>query len=200
MNILLVSESFMVREGMENLFKNEFNSVHVKTFLRLSELKIIDFLDIDFTFIDMKQESADNLKVIDEAKQLFTNLRAMVLDLNRDKDIFKKVIDFDIEGYVLSICEKEGLIYEINKILKGRKVYEADLLKSVMNDSGQDSISILTTREREVMNKVADGLNNKDIAKVLFITESTVKKHVSSILYKLNLRNRKEVIILCKKK
>ncbi|WP_097026407.1 response regulator transcription factor [Clostridium peptidivorans] len=200
MNILLVSESFMVREGMENLFKNEFNSVHVKAFSRLSELKIIDFLDIDFTFIDMKQESVDNLKIIGEAKQLFTNLRAMVLDLNRDKDIFKKVIDFDIEGYVLSICEKEELIYEINKILKGRKVYEADLLKSVMNDSGQDSISILTTREREVMNKVADGLNNKDIAKVLFITESTVKKHVSSILYKLNLRNRKEVIILCKKK
>lgn len=72
------------------------------------------------------------------------------------------------------------------------------LLNLFLDSINKSGIDILTGREKEVLSKIADGFNNKDIAYKLNITECTVKKHISSILSKLNLKSRKDVIIYVK--
>ena len=68
------------------------------------------------------------------------------------------------------------------------------------NNQKYDNTNSLTSRENEVLEKVGEGYSNKDIAKSLHISEHTVKKHISNILVKLDMRNRKDLIIYIKEK
>ena len=79
--------------------------------------------------------------------------------------------------------------------MSGKKSYETSLIEVVVNSKTESNIEKLTKRECEVLKEMSKGLNNKEIGENLFITECTVKKHVSNIFQKLNIRNRQEAII-----
>ena len=195
MNILIVSESFIVREYMEQLFKEvlEYSSISIKT--KLSKTTQEELLQTDFVFIDTHNDVLNELKIIDYIKIRNKNLKVLVSDRNKNKNTFKKVLAYGIEGYITNTTEKEEFIFLLKKILRGKKAYETDLIDKVVNESIENKLEMLTKREQDVLREMSKGLNNKEIADNLFITESTVKKHVSNIFSKLDFRNRQEAIL-----
>ena len=195
MNILIVSESFIVREYMEQLFKEvlDYTSINIKK--RLSKTTQEELLQIDFAFIDIHDDILNELKIIDYIKIRNKNLKVLVSDRNKNKNTFKKVLAYGIEGYITNTTEKEEFIFLLKKILRGKKAYETDLIDKVVNGRVENKLDQLTKREQEVLKEMSKGLNNKEIADNLFITESTVKKHVSNIFSKLDFRNRQEAIL-----
>lgn len=195
MNILLVSESFILREYMENLFHEIIKDAQVNVKIRLSETTKEDLLQTDFVFIDIYDEISKELKIIDYIKIKNKKLKTVVIDRNKNKSTFKKVLKYGIEGYITNLVDKEEFIFNIKKILNGKKAYETDLVEIVVNDKINNQLNKLTRREQEVLKEISKGLNNKEIADNLFITECTVKKHISNIFQKLNFRNRQEAII-----
>ena len=82
----------------------------------------------------------------------------------------------------------------MHKIIMGKKFYDLDLLQELFDEDEKNGRNKLTIRENEILSLVGDGYNNKEISQKLFITENTVKKHVSSIFTKLGFKSRKEVI------
>lgn len=195
MKILIVSESFIVREYMEQLFKEvlDYSSINIKT--KLSKTTKEELLQTDFAFIDIHDDVLNELKIIDYIKIRNKNLKVLVSDRNKNKNTFKKVLAYGIEGYITNTIEKEEFIFLLKKILRGKKAYETDLIDKVVNGSVENKLDQLTKREQEVLREMSKGLNNKEIADNLFITESTVKKHVSNIFSKLDFRNRQEAIL-----
>ena len=195
MNILIVSESFIVREYMEQLFKEvlDYTTINIKR--RLSKTTQEELLQIDFAFIDIHDDVLNELKIIDYIKIRNKNLKVLVSDRNKNKNTFKKVLAYGIEGYITNTTEKEEFIFLLKKILRGKKAYETDLIDKVVNGRVENKLDQLTKREQDVLREMSKGLNNKEIADNLFITESTVKKHVSNIFSKLNFRNRQEAIL-----
>jgi len=85
----------------------------------------------------------------------------------------------------------EELLYALRLVGRGRKYYDPVLLEYKLQE-GNDN---LTLREKEVLQKLGQGLNNQEIADELFISENTVKKHVSQILAKLNLHDRTQAAL-----
>ena len=195
MNILIVSESFIVREYMEQLFKEVLEYSTINTKKRLSKTTQEELLQIDFAFIDIHDDTLNELKIIDYIKIRNRNLKVLVSDRNKNKNTFKKVLAYGIEGYITNTIEKEEFIFLLKKILRGKKAYETDLIDKVVNGRIENKLELLTKREQDVLREMSKGLNNKEIADNLFITESTVKKHVSNILSKLDFRNRQEAIL-----
>ena len=195
MNILLVSESFILREYMENLFHEIIKDAQINVKIRLSETTKEELLQTDFVFIDIYDEISKELKIIDYIKIKNRKLKTIVIDRNKNKSTFKKVLKYGIEGYITNLVDKEEFIFNIKKILNGKKAYETDLVEIVVNDKINNQLNKLTRREQEVLKEISKGLNNKEIADNLFITECTVKKHISNIFQKLNFRNRQEAII-----
>ena len=195
MNILIVSESFIVREYMEQLFKEvlEYSSISIKT--KLSKTTQEELLQTDFVFIDTHNDVLNELKIIDYIKIRNKNLKVLVSDRNKNKNTFKKVLAYGIEGYITNTIEKEEFIFLLKKVIRGKKAYETDLIDKVVNGRVENKLDNLTKREQDVLREISKGLNNKEIADNLFITESTVKKHVSNIFVKLNIKNRQEAII-----
>ena len=198
MNVLIVSESFIVRDSVNNLFNYTFNCKNINAISNTNELLNEELKSIDFLFIDINKENIEILKRLSKIKDKSKKTKIMVLDSKRDMDIFLKAIEYGVDGYTLNISDKEEFVYLINKILNGKKFYDPEVLQYKMSRVSVNNENILTNKEKSVLKYVCKGLTNKNIAEELNVTDYTIKKHVSSILHKLKLKNRKDIIIYAK--
>ena len=200
MKVLVISESFIMRDSLKVFFDEIFNIEGIKTSSNLSCLRNEDFLDIDFLFIDINRKDINIVRHLSEIKNKNKNIKIMILDTRKDISLFLKLINHGIDGYILNITDKDEFIYIIRKVLNGKKFYDSELLQySIQNHKVNDENN-LTSRENNVLSYVYKGFSNKEIANELNVTDYTIKKHVSSILKKLNLRNRQELIRYLKDK
>lgn len=195
MNILLESQSFVIKEALENLFKELIYNPQILSISNIKKIDIEEIIDLDFLFVQLKENWEEQINIIKEYKNNFKTLKVMILDLKNDRRIFEAAVQVGVDGYIIGFTEKDEFIFILKKVLSGKKVYESDLVQRVLYNNQNKSIDGLTKREIEVLRELGKGLNNKQISINLYITEYTVKKHVSNILSKLNLKNRQEVIL-----
>ena len=132
---------------------------------------------------------------LQELCRKFENLKIMILDSQKDIELFIKSVDYGIDGYILNIDDKDEFIYIIKRVLNGKKFYDSELLQYTIHNEKTNNEIDLTNREKCVLNYVCKGLSNKDIANELKVTDYTIKKHVSNILSKLHLRSRQDIIL-----
>ena len=149
--------------------------------------------------IDLRNDYEKIVSYIEDVKENYSQIKVIVIDVRKRLDLFKRLVKSSIEGYIVDILDRDEFAYIIHKIIVGKKFYDLDLLEESLkeNKNGKDR---LTIRENEILDLVGKGFNNKEIGQKLFITENTVKKHVSSIFTKLGFKSRKEVISYLKKK
>lgn len=194
MEVLIISKSFIIREALALFFSNGFKDYKVRCVKDLNEVKHNDLLNINFVFVDTEQ-SKDS---ISDIKEVFGDSKIMVFNKDKNKEIFIECFKNGISSYIVDIPEKDELMHILNTVIKGKKYYDIDLLEEMINEKTnnnfEDSI-MLTDRENQVLDKVSIGLTNKEIAKDLYVSEHTIKKHVTNILSKLDMRNRRDLII-----
>ncbi|MGL4570494.1 MAG: helix-turn-helix domain-containing protein [Clostridium sp.] len=194
MEILIISKSSIFMDGMEAFFYNKFEDCNVIRLKNVNDLTKIDSSKFKFIFIDIEKDILENIKFINDE---FNKTYILCYDRYNNKSIFFKLLKLGIDGYIVDRVGKDELVYIIRKILSGKKYYDSELLENVISydyDDSNNKIRTLTYREREVLEKVMKGLSNKEISNDLYITENTIKKHITSILSKLGMKNRKELI------
>ena len=98
-----------------------------------------------------------------------------------------------VDGYILKSASIEDLIYAVNTVNRGVKYYHPSIVQYKLGNNMSFTVNRLTSREKDILMEVSKGLSNIAIAEKLFLSESTVKKHVSSILGKLSLSKRSQV-------
>ncbi len=132
----------------------------------------------------------------------------LVLICERDIDIYKKCLELGISGLVLKDERSEVLFKAIEKIHDGELWFDrtmmGDTIRQLLDESQMlrdnprpDLVSGLTDREREVIDLVCLGMKTREIADSLFITENTVRHHLTSVFNKLELKGRLELVIYC---
>jgi len=160
----------------------------------------------DVILMDLKMPGLDGVLATQEIITINPNVKILVLTVSEDKQDLVKAVKAGARGYLLKDVKKSDLIKAIEAVYKGESIINpamaADLLEEFRNlsqeaENKHTSIaSKLTGKEQEVLKLLAEGLDNKEIAKSLFVSESTVKKHVSNILSKLQLENRIQAGVL----
>jgi len=159
-----------------------------------------NFIGCNFLFIDTNISKDNIVEVLKNIKKKYKKLKVMILDNKKDIDLFSKTLNYGIDGYILNITDKDEFIYIIKKVINGKKFYDSELLQYSTKKEKNDSEINLTNKEKSVLNYVCKGFSNKEIADELKVTDYTIKKHVSNILSKLNLKTRQEIIIHAKDK
>ncbi|WP_042271133.1 response regulator transcription factor [[Clostridium] dakarense] len=150
-----------------------------------------------FVHLDSKENSIEELVDI---KKEHNKIKIVIFDEFKRKDLLIDVLKYSMDGYVTSIKKREDFIIILNSILSNLKIYDSQMMDCIIQEYSSKYTNTLTKREEDVLNKVAEGKNNKIISEELYISEFTVKSHVRSILQKLNLKNRKEAIVYVKDK
>lgn len=192
--MLIISKSFIIREALSLFFSNRFKDYKVRCIKDLKEAEDYNLININFVFVDIEQ-SKDS---ISDIKEVFGNSKIMVFNKDKNKEIFIECFKNGINSYIVDIPEKDELMHILNTVIKGKKYYDVDLLEEMINErtgNNFEDSNVLTDRENQVLDKVSIGLTNKEIAKELYVSEHTIKKHVTNILSKLDMRNRRDLII-----
>jgi len=197
LKIILIDDHPLVRKGLISVLSLEKDIEVAGEASNIKEaLYLMNKQQPDLALVDLRLGNECGLEIIEESNNSTIACKFIVLTSSADECDFRKAEGAGAQGYVLKEALPEELLYAIRLVSKGRKYYDPIIMDQLMKvPSHNDMVEELTPRERDVLIALSKGLCNKDIAKNLFVTEYTVKKHVSQILAKLELTDRTQAAL-----
>jgi len=148
----------------------------------------------DLAIVDLRLPGGGGLKLIRQARNQVPDCRFVIFSSFASSSDVAEALALEVDGYVLKESLPEELIMALRLVLEGRRYYAPEILKVAVNLK-EEPLDQLTPRETEVLHLLAKGLSNKEIADKLFVSENTVKTHVSRILGKLGMEHRTEAAL-----
>jgi DNA-binding NarL/FixJ family response regulator len=203
-SVLIADDHTMVRQGLKQILELE-NDITVIAQASNGEeaIKIARECKPDIILMDINMPNTNGLQAIKELKQDKDPFKIIVLTIHEDREYLFKTLQMGAEGYVLKDAEPAVLIEAIRNVHSGQSFIQPNMTRELVKefnrvtlhekDKGEENN--LTTREIEVLGLIAEGMINKEIAKQLYISEKTVKNHVSNIFKKLNVSDRTQAAI-----
>ena len=195
MKIVIVDDHPLVRRGISSILsvQDNFEIVGEAGCIMEAERIILENKP-DAALIDLRLGNEDGLTIVKNAKVKNTPCKFIILTSSLNHSDFRRAEECGITGYILKESFPDEIIYALNVISRGRKYFDPSVVDYAM-EYNNNVLDELTPREGEVLKALGKGLCNKDIAKRLFITEFTVKKHIGQILDKLNLSDRTQAAL-----
>ena len=203
--IMIIDDHAVVRAGLRMLIENHARMRVVAMASSASEaLDLLTRESADLILLDLDLGKENGLNFIQELRAADNDARILILTGLRDPDAHRQAVKLGAMGVVVKDQAAEVLIKAIEKVNAGEIWLDRATMGNVLNemtggqgepDSADTQIKSLTDREREVVALIAEGLRNKQIGKRLFISETTVTHHLSSIFSKLGVSDRLELVI-----
>jgi len=202
--ILIVDDHAVVRAGLRMLIdQNPTMKVIGLAGNRSEALALAAREQPNLIVLDILLGDEDGLAILPELREVAKDARVLVLTGLRDPENQRRAMLAGAMGIVLKEHAAEVLLKAINKVHQGEVWLDRSLMGSVLDEMTQApeadpqkaKIDSLTDREREVIALIAEGLKNKQIGQRLFISETTVTHHLSSIFSKLEVSDRLELVI-----
>jgi len=201
MKILVVDDHPLVRKGIVSTLSFE---KYVDSILESSNkneaMHIIQMEKPELAIVDIYLGKENGLDIVSDSKKRGYKTKFMILTSSVKKEDYMKAKEVGVDGYILKEAFAEDIIYALHVILRGKKFIDPEILRyENVNNSEDVYLERLTPREKEILIELGNGLSNYEIAKKLYISENTVKKHVSNILSKLGLEHRTQAALLVNK-
>lgn len=202
--VLIVDDHAVVRAGLRMLIDQDPGMKVIGVAgNRVEALAALASDRPDVIILDIVLGDEDGLSFLPELRQTARNARVLVLTGLRSSDSQRQAMRAGAMGVVLKEHAAEVLLKAIEKVHSGEvwldRLMTGRVLEEISEekqpDPDKDRIATLTDREREVVGLVGEGLKNKQIAARLFISETTVTHHLSSVFSKLEVSDRLELII-----
>lgn len=202
--VLIADDHSMVRHGLKQILELENDMVVVAQASNGREaVELTKQHNPDVVLMDINMPILNGLQAIKELKQERHPSKVIVLTIHEDREYLFKTLQMGAQGYVLKDAEPSVLIDAIRNVSRGESYIQPNMTTELvkefnrvtLNEKEKHDESNLTTREVEVLELIAEGMINKEIAQKLYISEKTVKNHVSSIFKKLNVSDRTQAAI-----
>jgi DNA-binding NarL/FixJ family response regulator len=190
--VLLADDHDVVRRGLSLLLESQFGLEVIEASNAQDAVAFARDPSVDLALLDVRLPGHDGLWALREIRSVRADLPVVMLSTFSDADYVQTAIEFGANGYILKEASTQQLRDALKTALSGDGLY---LHPSVAHRVLQRRRSIerargLSDRELEVLRLVAVGSTNDDIATKLFLSEKTVKSHLSSIFRKLEVTNR----------
>ena len=202
--VMIADDHVLLREGLKQILELE-DDIEVVAQAGDGEEAIEKALeyDVDVILLDINMPKTNGIETLRRLKDLGIRSKIIILTIHEDREYLFETMKIGANGYVLKDSDADGLIKAIKDVNNGKTYIQpsiASVLVEELNDkekkdSNYEKIESLTKREYEVLILVAEGLNNKEIANKLFISEKTVKNHVSNIFKKIEVNDRIQAAI-----
>ena len=206
--ILIADDHPIVRDGLRKLLKleDDFDVVGEAADGR-EVLDRVQELDPDVLLLDLRMPNLDGLSALQVLQQSNKRTKVIVLTASEDKNEFVQAMKLGCSGIVLKQTAPELIVKSIRKVNSGEIWLDSHTTAAVMRQfaSPGDSApgpagkprerSPLSQREREIVQLVAQGFKNKEMAEKMFISEQTVKNHLHNIFDKLGVSDRLELAL-----
>ena len=201
MKVLLIDDDKLVCSSLKIILSADSDIEVVGTGNSGSEaIGLYKSLRPDVLLMDIRMEQMSGLEAGEIILGEYKDARILYLTTFLDDDYIIKALHIGAKGYMLK-QNYESIIPALKAVYMGQNVYGNEIitkLPSLMgrseNANSFDSLGV-SEREFDIITKIADGLSNKEISEELFLSEGTVRNNISSILDKLNLRDRTQIAV-----
>ncbi|MGX5790852.1 response regulator [Staphylococcus equorum] len=196
--IILVDDHHIVRQGLEFLLST-VNDIDViggfsdgKSFFEYLETNELP----DIVLLDLVMPEMNGIEITEMMKKSYPEVKILVLTSYVDDEHVISAIDKGADGYEMKDVEPDQLIKTIKKVLSGEKTIHPQAQSVIEAVSKKPHFTNkLSKRESEVLAEMTKGKTNKEIAESLFVSEKTIKTHVSHIFNKLQVTDRTQAAI-----
>lgn len=201
MRVLLVDDHPLFRDGIASLLAARDFRVVGQAGDGAEAMEMVKYLKPDLILMDINMPGVNGLAATRLIQAAYPEIKIVILTVSEeDEDLFE-AIKSGADGYVQKSLDSDQFFTLIENVLRGEVGMTPVLASKILRDyarqqspSQQGEHEKLTPRELEVLELVAQGASNLDIAQQLFISENTVKFHMKNILQKLHASNRAEVV------
>lgn len=201
MKILLVDDDRLVSSSLKIILSSDPEINIVGTGNSGKEgIELYRRLKPDILLMDIRMEIMSGLDAGEHILEEFPEARILYLTTFLDDDYIIKALHIGAKGYMLK-QNYESIIPALKAVYAGQNVYGSEIITKLPHLIGKanGAVSVqkygITEKELEIIVKIADGMSNKEIAEMLYLSEGTVRNNISSILEKLNLRDRTQIAI-----
>ncbi|MDZ8024377.1 MAG: response regulator [Nostoc sp. DedQUE01] len=204
--VLLVDDQSLIRQGLRALLELEPDLEIIGEAENGQEaINFVAELQPDVVLLDIRMPIMDGVAATREIQKRFPKTKILVLTTFDDNEYVSAALQSGAMGYLLKDTPSEELAVAIRAVYKGYTQLGPGIVKKLLTQFSQpaptqsapvpSSLTELTPREKEVLRLIAIGASNREIAQELYISEGTVKNHVTNILNRLNLRDRTQAAI-----
>ncbi|MDF2839546.1 MAG: response regulator transcription factor [Clostridia bacterium] len=200
--ILIADDHSIVREGLKQLLDLEEDfKVIGQASNGVETIEKVKLLNPDVLLLDINMPVMNGINALKKIKEEGLNTNVVILTLHEDREYLLETMQIGATGYILKDSDSATLYKAIRDAYNGESYIQpklaAELVKEFNKPKGikLKPENELTQREHEVLTLIAEGHNNREIAEELFISEKTVKNHISNIFRKLNVSDRTQAAI-----
>lgn len=219
--ILIADDHVLIREGLKHGLMTLYQNLAVIEASNGDEVlqQLPDNRDVKIMLLDLYMPGTDGYDLITTLSDLYPDIPVIVLSAADEQAVMRKVLDCGASGFIPKSTSHDVIFSAINLVMSGGVYIPPSMLDPAGNttdnpmlhspvsnintyrndrsdaDAKSDALNSLTGRQREVYGLMIQGLQNKEIARSLGVSENTVKIHVTAILKALNVKNRTQAVV-----
>lgn len=203
--VMIADDHALMRQGLKQILELEQDIAVIaeaadgeETVEKCQEIKP------DVILLDINMPKMSGIEVLRRLKDIGVDTKIIMLTIHNEVEYLSETLNIGADGYVLKDADSSTLINAIRNVKNGDTYIQSSIANLLSKETGSRNVDCpnkknLTKREYEVITLIAEGLNNKEIAKRLFISEKTVKNHVSNIFKKIEVTDRIQAAIFAYK-
>ncbi|MBK8496694.1 MAG: response regulator transcription factor [Chitinophagaceae bacterium] len=193
--LFIVDDHYMVIEGIHSLLQNEKdiewmghagNAASCLAFLQQQKPDVL--------LMDINLPDKSGIDLCREVKELYPSVNILGLSTFNQQSFIEKMMGNGASGYVIKNATQQELMEAIHTVAKGKSFLSFDAAMALRKPDNQNDTPVITRREKEVLELIADGMTNNEIAQKLFISSSTVDTHRKNLLTKFEAKNTASLI------
>ena len=194
--IILVDDHEIFRNGLKMVLgKLKYTKVIAEASNGQEFLDLLKDHQPDIVLIDIEMPVMNGIEATERALKTHPDLKMIALTMFNEDEYIQSMIDSGVKGFLLKNINKETLDKAIQTVLNGGNYYSEELFNfftkqvSKVDERSKVDIVKFTRREKEILQLVCEGLSNKEIADILFVSERTVVGHKTNLLQKTGCKN-----------
>lgn len=200
--LMLADDHRMLREGLRRSMTDQGFDIVGEARDGDEAINLAHDLHPDVILMDVTMPEVDGVEATRQIRQSLPEVRVVMLTMHADQEVLAAAIRAGASGYLVKDCSTEEIASAVRMAASGETALSPQLAASMLNEvrkldqpTTADEDRVVTRREEEVLQLIADGCSTTEVAERLFISQKTVKNHLASIYQKLDARDRTQAVL-----